>query len=141
MQSFPYVTDYINDIFDREKARLDYKLIRPLLTIPFFFLRIVLAFCLPYSPNTEKDIFVLEARKNKKYAPLTIATTAIVKGQYKLMYFFGYDELDGGERVELYDIGADPEEMTDLYSTKRETADAMLHELKTKLQEVNSVYK
>jgi len=42
MQSFPYVTDYINDIFDREKARLDYKIIRPFLTIPFFFLRLVL---------------------------------------------------------------------------------------------------
>ena len=95
----------------------------------------------PYSPNTEESIFVLEAKKNKKYAPLTIATTALVKGQYKLMYFFGYDELDGGERIELYDIEADPEEMTDLYSTKRETVDAMLHELKTKLQGVNGVYK
>ncbi|HSM71614.1 MAG TPA: hypothetical protein VK851_08730 [Anaerolineales bacterium] len=42
MQNFPYVTDYINDIFDREKARLDYKIIRPFFTIPFFFLRIVL---------------------------------------------------------------------------------------------------
>jgi hypothetical protein len=42
MQSFPYVTDYINEIFDKEKARFDYKFIRPLITIPFFFLRIVL---------------------------------------------------------------------------------------------------
>jgi hypothetical protein len=42
MQSFPYVTDYINDIFDREKARLDYKLVRPFFTIPFFFLRLIL---------------------------------------------------------------------------------------------------
>jgi hypothetical protein len=42
MQKFPYVTDYINDIFNREKSRLDYRLIRPLLTISFFFLRIIL---------------------------------------------------------------------------------------------------
>lgn len=42
MQKFPYVTDYINDIFSREKTRLDYRLIRPLLTISFFFVRIVL---------------------------------------------------------------------------------------------------
>jgi hypothetical protein len=42
MQSFPYVTDYINEIFDKEKARLDYRFIRPLLTISFFFVRIVL---------------------------------------------------------------------------------------------------
>jgi hypothetical protein len=42
MQSFPYVTDYVNKIFDKEKARFDYKFIRPLITIPFFFLRIVI---------------------------------------------------------------------------------------------------
>jgi hypothetical protein len=42
MQSFPYVTDYINELFDKEKARFDYKIIRPLFTISFFFIRIVL---------------------------------------------------------------------------------------------------
>jgi hypothetical protein len=42
MQSFPYVTDYVNEIFDKEKARFDYRFIRPLITIPFFFLRLVL---------------------------------------------------------------------------------------------------
>jgi hypothetical protein len=42
MQNFPFVTDYINQIFDKEKARFDYRFIRPLITIPFFFLRLVL---------------------------------------------------------------------------------------------------
>jgi len=42
MQSFPYVTDYINEIFNKEKARIDYRFIRPILTILFFFLRLVL---------------------------------------------------------------------------------------------------
>jgi hypothetical protein len=42
MQSFPYVTDYINEIFDREKARFDYRFIRPIFTISYFFLRLVL---------------------------------------------------------------------------------------------------
>jgi hypothetical protein len=42
MQSFPYVTDYINEIFDKEKARFDYRFIRPIFTISFFFLRIIL---------------------------------------------------------------------------------------------------
>jgi small basic protein len=42
MQRFPYVTDYINEIFSREKARLDYRFIRPVFTISFFFVRIVL---------------------------------------------------------------------------------------------------
>lgn len=42
MQSFPYLTHYINVIFDKEKARFDYRFIRPLITILYFFLRIVL---------------------------------------------------------------------------------------------------
>ena len=42
MQSFPYVTDYINEIFDKEKARFDYRFIRPFLTISLFFLRFIL---------------------------------------------------------------------------------------------------
>jgi hypothetical protein len=42
MQNFPYITDYINRTFDHEKARFDYNFIRPLLTISYFFLRLVL---------------------------------------------------------------------------------------------------
>ena len=42
MQYFPYVTDYINEIFSKEKSRVDYRLIRPFFTITYFFLRIVL---------------------------------------------------------------------------------------------------
>lgn len=42
MQSFPYVTDYINEIFDKEKERFDYRFIRPVFTISFYFFRHVL---------------------------------------------------------------------------------------------------
>jgi hypothetical protein len=42
MQSFPYLTDYINELFDKEKARFDYKFIRPFITIPYFFIRFIL---------------------------------------------------------------------------------------------------
>ena len=42
MQSFPYITDYVNELFGKEKERFDYKFIRPIFTISFFFLRIVL---------------------------------------------------------------------------------------------------
>ncbi len=41
-QHFPYVTDYINEIFDKEKARFDYRFIRPIFTISYFFIRIIL---------------------------------------------------------------------------------------------------
>ena len=42
MQRFPYVTDYVNEIFDREKTRLDYIFLRPVFIIWYFFLRLVI---------------------------------------------------------------------------------------------------
>lgn len=41
MQHFPYVTDYVNEIFNREKARLDYVFLRPVFIVSYFFLRLV----------------------------------------------------------------------------------------------------
>jgi hypothetical protein len=41
-QHFPYVTDYVNQLFDKEKARFDYRFIRPILTIIHFFARMIL---------------------------------------------------------------------------------------------------
>jgi arylsulfatase A-like enzyme len=97
----------------------------------------------PYAlkePNLERNMYVVQARKNDQYKPLTIATIVLVKGQYKLMYFFGYEELRGIERVELYDVENDPEELNDLSSSKRETANELLYELMTKLAEVNKPF-
>ena len=90
--------------------------------------------------GADRSVYALEARHNNKYAPLSIATTALVRGQYKLIYFFGYEELVGEDRIELYDLEADPEEIYDLSSSKKETKDEMLHELKKKLVEVNKPY-
>jgi hypothetical protein len=41
MKSFPYVTDYINEVFTKEEKRLDYIFLRPLLLVSYFFIRIV----------------------------------------------------------------------------------------------------
>ena len=92
--------------------------------------------------NSDRNLYVVEARTNAQYAPITVATTTLVKGQYKLLYFFGYDELGGpgSERIELYDLKTDPEELNDLSSTKRETTTELLNELKQKLAEVNEPY-
>lgn len=98
----------------------------------------------PFGPeqNAEKNVYVVEARTNGQHAPITVATTTLVKGQYKLLYFVGYDELGGpgSERIELYDLKNDPEELNDLSSSKRETTSELLHELKQKLVEVNEPY-
>ncbi len=90
--------------------------------------------------SSDRSIYVVEAKKNKQDGPLTTATIALVKGQYKLMNFFGYEELDGSERIELYDLENDPEELNDLSSAKPETTAEMLNEIKQKLAEVDEPY-
>lgn len=88
----------------------------------------------------ERNIYAIRANFNDQYAPFTIASTMLVKENYKLHYYFGYPEVPSDGLVRLFDIQADPEEMSDLYVSKRETADEMLNELKTKLKEVNEPY-
>jgi arylsulfatase A-like enzyme len=99
---------------------------------------------LPPFSNTyadqDRNIYVLEAKRNAKYAPLTVATTTLLKENYKLMYFFGYEGLNGEERIELYNLQNDPEELNNLKSTKPETRNELFAELKAKLAEVNEPY-
>jgi arylsulfatase A-like enzyme len=102
---------------------------------------IVLPPFLPSESGLERTVYTVQARRNDQYKPITNATVVMVKGQYKLMYFFGYEELGAGEdRIELYDVENDPEEMNNLSTSKRETASELLNELKTKLAEVNEPY-
>lgn len=42
MKKFPYITDYVNEQFTKEKERFDYIFIRPILLILYFFLRLVI---------------------------------------------------------------------------------------------------
>jgi hypothetical protein len=64
----------------------------------------------------------------------------LVKGRYKLLYFFGYGERGIDELVKLYDIEADPEELADISSARPDVVTELLGELKTKLNEVNQPY-
>jgi hypothetical protein len=41
MHRFPYITDYVNDVFAKEKKYWDFILLRPLLLVFYFFLRII----------------------------------------------------------------------------------------------------
>jgi hypothetical protein len=64
----------------------------------------------------------------------------LVKGRYKLLYFFGYRELGIVELVKLFDIRADPEELVDLSASKPDVASGLLGELRAKLREVDQPY-
>jgi arylsulfatase A-like enzyme len=90
-------------------------------------------------PSPERSVYAVQARGTQQDAPIQQATVSLVKGKYKLMYFFGYQRL-GADRVELYDLEADPEELHDLVETQQDVAAEMLAEVKAKLAEVNQPY-
>ena len=95
----------------------------------------------PADPAPDRVIYALHAKENDPNEPLTHATAMLVKGNYKLTRFFGYPELgEGVDRVELYDVEADPEELSDIYPSQKEIGRSLLEELNEKLKEVDQPY-
>jgi arylsulfatase A-like enzyme len=89
----------------------------------------------------DRGVFVVQAERSEQFGPLNIATLVIRKGDYKLMYFFGYEELSPtGERIELYNIKDDPDELNNLYGVEKGIGQELLDELKAKLEEMNLPY-
>jgi arylsulfatase A-like enzyme len=80
---------------------------------------------------SERPIFAMEAKKNSSFQPLTRATFAMIKGDYKLIWYIGYA---GYEDVyELYNLTSDPEELLDLSQSHVEILSLMANELRVKL--------
>jgi arylsulfatase A-like enzyme len=92
----------------------------------------------PQDPN--RNVFVVQAIDNPPEARLTQASTVLIKEDYKLHYYFGYPEAPNGELVRLYDLKSDPEELIDLYSSRKGIASELLNELKSKLAEADQPY-
>jgi hypothetical protein len=90
--------------------------------------------------DAERSVFVVRAAKNDPAAPITRASTALLRGNHKLLYFFGFPEKGIDELVKLYDLEKDPEEMTDLSTSRRDVTTALLTELKALIQEKNQPY-
>ncbi|MFT3890415.1 MAG: sulfatase-like hydrolase/transferase [Anaerolineales bacterium] len=94
----------------------------------------------PFQQMPDRSLYVLRAVDNAKYAPFTVGSFMQVRGGYKLHYYFGYRQTPDEGLVKLYDLQADPEEMNDLAALKPETTAELLHELKTKLKQVDEPY-
>ncbi len=67
--------------------------------------------------DAQRSIFVVEAKKNPAYAPLSKATVAILKWPYKLVLYRGYKNFDG--KYELYNLETDPDELKNIYAMIR----------------------
>jgi arylsulfatase A-like enzyme len=92
-------------------------------------------------PSPERNVYVVQAERSEQFGPLTIATLVIRKGDYKLTYYYGYEELGvDGERIELYNVKDDPQELNNLYNVETGIGEQLLNELKAKLKEMNAPY-
>jgi arylsulfatase A-like enzyme len=86
----------------------------------------------------ERSVFSVEAKSNPIRAPLVKGTVALIKHRHKLIHYFGYSGYES--EYELYDLANDPEELEDLYSSRRSVAMDLRGELEEKLREVNQPY-
>jgi arylsulfatase A-like enzyme len=88
--------------------------------------------------NEERSVFSVEAKTNPKQSPLIRGTVALIKGQHKLIHYFGYSGYEN--KYELYNLADDPEELDNLYLLSSAVAADLQSELEEKLREVNQPY-
>jgi len=75
-----------------------------------------------------RSLFSVEAKECSAFGDLGKGVTlSLIKGEHKLIYYTGYPKRP--DTFELYNLGDDIEEMTDLYLQDAETASLMREEL------------
>jgi arylsulfatase A-like enzyme len=74
-----------------------------------------------------RSIFTVEAKENSAFQPLTEATISMIKGNWKLIYYKGYDNYNN--IFELYNLHDDLQEMENLFKQNNEVAAALKAEL------------
>lgn len=95
---------------------------------------------LPYLGGVEdmdRAVYTVEAKRSSAFRPFKKATIALRKGDYKLIYYTGYEAEDA---FELYDLREDAEELEDLYPSKPVFAKRMMEELLEALLAANKPY-
>ncbi len=95
---------------------------------------------LPVNSPAPRSIYAVRAYESEMTDALTQASIVLVKGRYKLHYYFGYAEINGGDLINLFDVQDDPAEMNDLSQSLKDIAEEMLQELKFSLAESNAPY-
>jgi choline-sulfatase len=95
----------------------------------------------PFSETSSlesRDISAIQVEALNVDESVDQATAFLVRGRYKLVWYFGYEQIKTtGEFIELYDITADPEEIHNLYPQEEAMANDLLDVLKSKLSDLN----
>jgi arylsulfatase A-like enzyme len=91
--------------------------------------------------DPERSIFMMDAKENLAFSPLTRASFAIRKGQYKLIFYRGFPQYGYEDKFELYDVENDPAELNDLSPKTSPIARVLREELLTRIEKANSIWK
>ena len=86
--------------------------------------------------DLERSIFSVEAKLNPARLPITRGSISMIKGNKKLIYYFGYEDQD--DIFELYDLHEDIDELDDLFTKDKVTAARMKQELLDSLSTTNN---
>ena len=85
----------------------------------------------------DRSIYVVEAKSNPAYSPLTKATVGLIRGKHKLVHYLGYK--NSRDSYEFYNLENDPEELTNRYA-EHPMAKDLQAELDQMLAEKNRPY-
>ena len=77
--------------------------------------------------DAERSLFAMLANESSAFGKLKTGTFVLVKGGHKLLFFSGYSGYE--DRLELYDLDADPDELRDLSADSPAMTKRMLDEL------------
>jgi arylsulfatase A-like enzyme len=91
------------------------------------------------SEETDRSVFSIVSRTSSAFQPLKVGTVAMMKEQWKLIHYFGYDNFD--TKFELYDLQGDPYEKRDLYSQSPAVLTQLEQELLDTLEDANRPYR
>ena len=72
---------------------------------------------------------------NSAFSPIQKASFAMFHGDYKLIEYYRYTELE--RSYELYNLSNDPEELDDLSESKKAIADEMRAILKSRIDYIS----
>jgi len=88
---------------------------------------------------SDRSVFSVESKLNNAAAPLTIATLSHYQDRYKLIEYAGYEQLpDGKPYFELYDLENDPDELEDLFPSRKTLGEELGAELANAVKLANS---
>jgi arylsulfatase A-like enzyme len=90
--------------------------------------------------DSNRNLYAVQAIESNANAPLDQVSISMVRDNFKLHYYRGYEETAVEDIVKLFDLKSDPEEMDDLARTKSGTASELLNELKASLAEADKPF-